>query len=54
MQKTPRLAIIAAVHARLVNVDHALAARPGDAALSRKQRELEDWLSGLLRGKAAA
>jgi hypothetical protein len=53
MQKTPRLAIIAAVHARLVNVDNALVARPGDPALARKQRELEDWLSGLLRAKAA-
>lgn len=54
MQKSPRLAVIAAVHARLVNVDNALAARPGDPALCRKQRELEDWLSGLLRGKVAA
>jgi hypothetical protein len=53
MQKTPRLAIIAAVHARLVTVDNALAARPGDATLSRRQRELEDWLSGLLRARAA-
>ena len=53
MQKTPRLAIIAAVHARLVTVDNALAVRPGDPSLCRKQRELEDWLSGLLRAKAA-
>lgn len=54
MLKTPRLAIIAAVHARLVSVDHALAATPGDPALSRKQHELEDWLSGLLHNRAAA
>ncbi|HEX3607204.1 MAG TPA: hypothetical protein VH134_14885 [Candidatus Dormibacteraeota bacterium] len=54
MQKTPRLAIIAAVHARLVTVDRALGARPGDPALARSQRELEDWLSGLLRSQAAA
>ena len=54
MQKTPHLAIIAAVHARLVNVDNALETSPGDPILSRRQRELEAWLSGLTRGKAAA
>ncbi len=53
MQKTPHLAIIAAVHARLVTVDNALAAAPSDPVLHRKQRELEDWLAGLLRGRAA-
>lgn len=53
MQKTPHLAIIAAVHARLVTVDNALAASPRDPVLHRKQRELEDWLSGLLRGGAS-
>ncbi|HEY2704316.1 MAG TPA: hypothetical protein VGL20_11550 [Candidatus Dormibacteraeota bacterium] len=53
MQKTPHLAIIAAVHARLVIVDNALAAAPRDPALHRTQRELEDWLSGLTRGRAA-
>ena len=53
MQKTPHLAIIAAVHARLFDVDNALATAPGDPDLCRTQRELEDWLSGLLRGKAA-
>jgi hypothetical protein len=53
MQKTPRLAIIAAVHARLVSVDNALASRPGDPGLDRNRRELEDWLSGLVRGRAA-
>ncbi len=54
MQSAPRLAIIAAVHARLMHVDNALVKAPGDAQLSRTQRELEDWLSGLLRGRAAA
>jgi hypothetical protein len=51
MQETPRLAIIAAVHARLVTADNALAASPGDPTLRRNQRDLEDWLSGLLHSK---
>ena len=40
MQQTP-LAIIAAVHARLFDVDNALQTAPGDPDLSRTQRELE-------------